>query len=435
MSTADIPTRTPSLRFSTRRDWAARQVIGYLMQQAVENPRCLSLAAGLVDEATLPVAETRQAFARLFAGEGRARTALQYGTTPGAESVRKVFLKNLARLEGRAVAELGISPDRLVLTTGSQQLLSIVGEVLIDPGDICIVGGPTYFVFLGTLHGLGAEIVSIPTDEHGLRMDLLDEALARIDDEGRLDRVKLIYLVDYYANPSGMSLSEERRREVVEIAHRWSRGHRIFILEDAAYRELRYDGPALPSVWSFDEEKETVILAQTFSKSFAPGLRTGFGVVPESLLKPVCDRKSNEDFGSSNFNQNLIAAVIEQGLYEPHVEMVCDAYRAKRDAMVAAAERYFADIPGASWLVPDGGLYVWMSLPESLDTSFEGPLFARATRIDQVMYVPGDLCFGGPPAERPRHHMRLSFGVQSPEGIDEGMRRLASAVRAVNGTP
>lgn len=431
MSTTDIPTRSPRLRFSTRRDWAARQVIGYLMQQAVENPRCLSLAAGLVDEATLPVEETRAALARLFGDERRARTALQYGTTPGADAVRKVFLQHLARLEGCPVEGLGIPDERMVITTGSQQLLSIVGEVLIDPGDICLVGGPTYFVFLGTLHGLGAEIISIPTDVDGMRMDLLEEELARIDDEGRLDRVKLIYLVDYYANPNGISLSEERRREVVSIARRWSREHRIFILEDAAYRELRYDGPVIPSVWSFDDEKDMVILAQTFSKSFSPGLRTGFGVLPEALLKPVCDRKSNEDFGSSNFNQNLIATVIDEGLYAPHVKQVCNAYRRKRDAMVAAAEQHFADIPGASWVNPDGGLYVWMSLPESIDTSFEGPLFTRATRVEEVMYVPGDLCFGGPPEERPRNHMRLSFGVLSIEGIEEGMRRLASAVRAV----
>ncbi|MEX0715983.1 MAG: PLP-dependent aminotransferase family protein [Planctomycetaceae bacterium] len=433
MSTADVSTPSPILRFSTRRDWAARQVIGYLMQQAVENPRCLSLAAGLVDEASLPIDETREAVARLFADPQKSRTALQYGTTPGAEAVRKVFLRHLARLEDRPLESLGVSADRMVLTTGSQQLLSIVGEVLLDPGDICIVGGPTYFVFLGTLHGLGAEIVTIPTDEHGMRMDLLEEELARIDDEGRLDRVKLIYLVDYYANPSGTSLSTERRREVVAIARRWSRAHRIFILEDAAYRELRYDGPALPSVWSFDDAKDTVILAQTFSKSFSPGLRTGFGVLPEPLLKPVCDRKSNEDFGSSNFNQNLIATVIDAGLYAPHVEQVCDAYRNKRDAMVAAAERHFADIPGASWITPQGGLYVWMTLPDSIDTSFEGPLFARATRIDEVMYVPGDLCFGGDPGDRPRNHMRLSFGVLAPEKIDEGMRRLANAVRTVSG--
>src|SRR5262249_55536523 len=156
----------------------------------------------------------------------------------------------------------------------------------------------------------------------------------------------LIYVVSWYENPSGVSLSAERRRAVVEIARRWSRKQRIFVLEDAAYRELRYDGPEFPSVWSCDAARDTVILAQTFSKSFAPGLRVGFGVVPRSLVGPICDRKGNEDFGSANFNQHLLASVFEQGLYAEHVEMLQRTYRGKRDAMLAAADRHFRSLPG-----------------------------------------------------------------------------------------
>src|SRR5690606_7945280 len=181
--------------------------------------------------------------------------------------------------------------------------------------------------------------------------------------EGRLDRVKLIYLVSYYDNPSGRCLAAERRGPILEIARKWSREHRILILEDAAYRELRYDGEVLPSVWSHDEARDTVIYTQTFSKSFSPGLRVGFGVVPAELVKPLCDRKGNEDFGSAHLNQHLLATVLESGLYARHVEEVCAAYTIKRDAMLAAADRYFADIDGASWVHPHGGLYVWMSLP------------------------------------------------------------------------
>lgn len=421
----------PSPRFSQWRWWASRQAIGYLMQQAVENRDVISLAAGLVDPATLPIEETRTALEGLLADHSRARDALQYGTTAGSERLRGLLLDHLARLEGCPLSQLEIGFDRLVLTTGSQQFLSLVSEVLLDPDDICLVAAPTYFVFLGVLEGLGARAVSVSADEHGMQMDPLEAELARLEADGDLDRVKLIYLVSYYENPSGASLSADRRQRVVDIAHRWSKRHRIYVLEDAAYRELRYDGPHLHSVWSHD--RENVILAQTFSKSFSPGLRVGFGVCPQELLGPVCDRKGNEDFGSANFNQHLLAAVMEQGLYGKHVEHLRQSYRAKRDCMLRAADEHFAGIPGVSWVRAHGGLYVWMSLPATVDTGFESDLFARAVRNEHVMYVPGELFFAGEPAQRARNHMRLSFGVQSLEGIELGMQRLAAAVRHVLG--
>jgi 2-aminoadipate transaminase len=263
-----------------------------------------------------------------------------------------------------------------------------------------------------------------------MRPQALEETLARLDAAGKLDCVKLIYLVSYYENPSGLSLADDRRTAILEIARKWSKAHRILILEDAAYRELRYDGPVLPSVWSYDTDRDTVLYTQTFSKSFAPGIRIGFSIVPRELVRPLCDRKGNEDFGSANFNQHLLATVMEIGLYAPHVEQVRAAYRQKRDAMLAAADHYFADLPDVHWVHPHGGLYVWMSLPERIETGFTSELFQSATQTYGVMYVPGELCYGQPRSECPRHQMRLSFGVQSPAGIDDGMRRLAAAVRA-----
>jgi 2-aminoadipate transaminase len=272
--------------------------------------------------------------------------------------------------------------------------------------------------------------VPILADEDGMRIDLLEQELERIEAAGELSKVKLIYAVSYYENPSGVSLSVERRRELVRLAERWSREHKIFVLEDAAYRELCYDGPDRPSIWSFDPTHETVILAQTFSKSFSPGLRVGYGVLPEALVRPISDRKGNEDFGSANFNQHLLAAVLESGLYQPHVEQVRASYRLKRDRMLAAAEKHFADLPGVSWVRPEGGLYVWMTLPEQIETGLDSRLFQRAAKVDGVMYVPGELCYAGTLAQRRRNQMRLSFGVESPDQIEEGMRRLSNAVRA-----
>ena len=433
MSTEIVPPVVAALplRLSQRWHFAREQAIGFLMQQGLENPDVISLAAGFVDFASLPVAETRAAAERLLADQRSAQLALQYGTTPGAELVRNSVLRHFARLEERTPVELGIEPSQLILTTGSQQLLSIVCEVLLDPGDICLVAGPTYFVFVGNLNGVGAEAISIAADENGLRTDELEQVLQRLDGEGRLDRVKLIYAVSYYDNPSGTSLSPQRRREIVEIARRWSRGQRILVLEDAAYRELRYDGPLLESIWSHDASRQYVIYTQTYSKSFSPGLRVGFGVVPQDLVQPLCDRKGNEDFGSANFNQRLIATVLESGMYEQHVAEVCAAYRIKRDAMLAAADEFFSSIPGVTWVHPHGGLYVWMSLPPSIETGFRSRLFEVAVKEEGVMYVPGELCYAGAPEAVPRNQMRLSYGVQSPDGIREGMRRLAAAVCTV----
>ncbi len=421
----------PSARLSQRWQWGSKQPISFLMEQAVKNPSVISLAAGLVDQTTLPDSEVRSACAALLADEAQARQALQYGTTQGAERLRKQLVRHLAELEGCLPDQLGIAPDQLILTTGSQQLLSLVGEILLDPGDVALVAAPTYFAYLGTLNGLGARSVPIATDADGMCPEALEAALQKLDSAGELQRVKFIYVVSYYENPTGISVSAERRKAIVGIARRWSRTQRIFVLEDAAYRELRYDGPALPSVWSFDDDRRTVILAQTFSKSFSPGLRVGYGVLPRELVAPLCDRKGNEDFGSANFNQHLLATIFERELYGSHVELLRTTYREKRDAMLAAADRYFGKFAGVEWVHPHGGLYVWMTLPGSIATSFESPLFRRATAVDRVMYVPGEVCYAGPLESRPRNQMRLSFGTQTIAGIDEGMRRLANAVEAV----
>jgi len=417
--------------FSQRRQWAGNQSIGFLIQQSVENVDVVSLAVGLVDQQSLPVEETRKAFEKLFGSDERARQALQYGTTPGAEPFREELRKHLARLENCEVEQLGIDVDQLMMTTGSQQLLSLVGEMLFDPGDLCLVAAPTYFVFLDVLSGLGVRTVPVKANQNGMCMDSLENELNRIDSEGELDRVKAIYIVSYYENPTGISLGAERRPQLIEIAQKWSRQHRIFVIEDAAYRELRYDGPALPSVWSYDKSKQTVILAQTFSKSYSPGLRVGFGVLPVDLVEAILNRKSNEDFGSSNFGQSLLCTVLHEGLYQPHVKHVCDSYRKKRDCMLTAAKRYFANLDGVEWVHPHGGLYVWMTLPENVETGFQSDLFQRATKIDKVMYVPGELCYPSDSPLKQTNQMRLSYGVQDEEGIALGMQRLAAAVRAV----
>ncbi len=421
--------------FSQRRPLAADQAISFLMQQGVEHSHVVPLAAGLVDPGSLPVSESLEAARSVLADDLRARQALQYGTTLGEQRLRQQLADYHNRLERTSVpaATRAATADEIVCTTGSQQLLALLADSLLDPGDICLVAAPTYFVFLGVLEGVGARAIALPADEHGMRMDALTTELQRLESVGELSRVKLIYVVSEFENPTGISLSLERRAELIAIAKRWSqrRGEQIYILEDAAYRELHYDTPALPSVWSFDAAGDTVIHAGTFSKSFSPGLRVGFGLMPRELRDAINDLKGNQDFGSANFNQHLLAELLASGRFEIHAEEVRSAYRTKRDVMLAAADEFFADLPGVSWVHPQGGLYVWMTLPQHVAAGFDSRLFRRAVDVEQVMYVPGELCFGGPRETRQRNHMRLSFGVQSPDGLREGMRRLSRAVRSV----
>ena len=430
-----MTTASPQLSptFSQRRRWAADQAISFLMQQGIERPHVLSLAAGFVDAASLPVTEAFEAARGILADDAKGKLALQYGTTLGNLRLRQQLAQYQNGLEQTASpsGQRTATPDEVVCTTGSQQLLALLADALLDPGDICLVAAPTYFVFLGVLEGVGARTIALPSDEHGMQMEGLNAELQRLEAVGELSRVKLIYVVSEFENPTGISLSLDRRRELVEIADRWSKQHRIFVLEDAAYRELHYDGPVIPSVWSFDRTGETVIHAGTFSKSFSPGLRVGFGLMPQCLRAAINDLKGNQDFGSANFNQYLVTDLLASGRFATHAEEVRAAYREKRNAMLSAADEFFHDLPGVSWVRPAGGLYVWMTLPPHVPTGFDSPLFRQAVDVEQVMYVPGELCFGGLPEQRPRNSMRLSFGVQSPEGIREGMRRLSNAVKAV----
>lgn len=407
------------------------QAISYLMQAAWSHPDCISLAAGYVDESTLPTQLVLEATQRILTPDAQGRSVLQYGTTPGVESLRSVVREHLATLEQNPkVRELSL--DRMMLTTGSQQMLCLLSQALFEPGDICLVAAPTYFVYLSVLEGVGADIVPVPTDHHGIEPQGLEATLQRLADEGKRGRIRLVYAVSYYDNPAGVSISADRRQELVEIVNRWSTSEEpLFLLEDAAYRELRYAGPPLPSLWSYDTSQQTVILTQTFSKTFSPGLRVGFSVLPESLVKPVNDLKGNEDFGSARLNQHILADVLQSGEYASHVNSVISGYTVKRDAMLSAADQYFSDLDGVTWERPDGGLYVWMTLPSEIETGFDSDLFRDATESTKVIYVPGELCYPTNWSDRPRNQMRLSFGVETPDQIQEGMRRLAEAVRHV----
>ncbi len=421
--------RLPGFGFSDKALRTQEQPISFLLAAAVSNPKLISLAAGLIDYDSLPLEAIDATAGEILRDVKAGRAALQYGTTPGLRELREVLLAHLCQLDGCRPADLSLTPDNVVVTGGSQQALYILSDLLINPGDIVIASAPTYYVYAGTLKSVGAEVLSVPMDEQGMRTDLLEGLLLDLEAKGQIERVKIIYEVTYYQNPSGLSLASDRREHLVGLARRFSRKHRILVIDDAAYREMRFDGPTWPSLKRFDPDNRHTAVCMTFSKSLSAGLKTGYVFLPQDLVDPFLQQKGNHDFGSCNFVQHVICRAMLSGVYQRHVEKVRQAYQLKRDATLAALEQYLGDLAGqVGWTRPNGGMYVWLSLPECIDTGREQFLFRRCVEKG-VLYVPGAYCYASAPV--PKNKIRLSYGVQDPESIREGVRRLAEAVREV----
>jgi 2-aminoadipate transaminase len=336
----------------------------------------------------------------------------------------------MLQADGCTAEELNVSVEQVLIMPGSNQLLFLLSDVLMDPGDIVICSAPSYFVYLGTLANLGVRAVGVETDDQGIIPEAIEEELLRRKAAGELGRVKAVYVTSYCDNPSGITLPLQRRTALVELAKRWSRESKLYIIEDVAYRELRYYGDDIPSLRRFDPEGDTVIQAGTFSKSFSPGIRVGWGVMPGALIDPLLAVKGNVDFGSPNFNQLLMSAVLELGLYDDHVRRVRGNYREKLDAVLQAADDFLKPINGIKWVRPKGGLYVWLRLPEHIDAGIEGPLFDKAVN-EGVLYVPGEYCYPEQRVAVQKNTIRLSFGIQCGASLRRGIESLARAIRQV----
>jgi len=309
-------------------------------------------------------------------------------------------------------------------------LLYMLSELLLDAGDIVITESPSYFVYHSVLAGNGTRVLTAPMDDDGMIIEELDGLLEKLDRAGELHRVKLIYTVDYFQNPTGLTLSRDRRKHLVEIVEKYADKQRILILEDAAYRELRYEGDELPSVKSFDPKNQHVIYAGTFSKPCAPGLKTGYALMPNELIEPMVRLKGNHDFGSNNLSQHIICKLLETGDYSRHVEYLRGVYRQKRDAMMQALDAEFGDWPGVYWTRPKGGMFVWLTLPGDIETSADGD-FVKAALKEGVLYIPGEFGHVSESGDVPKNEARLSFGDATPKQIHEGVQRLRRAADSV----
>jgi 2-aminoadipate transaminase len=308
-------------------------------------------------------------------------------------------------------------------------MLYMITEALCDPGDIVLVEDPSYFVYLGILqsHGIRARGVRMETD--GVDLARLEEVLTALKRSGELRRVKLLYLVSYYQNPTGRTTSYAKKSGALKLLRQFeaAAGHPIYLLEDAAYRELRFGGDGVASALTIKGHSERVIYAGTYSKPFATGARVGFGLIPEPVLTTVLRIKGNHDFGSSNLLQQLLARALASGVYEAHLAVLRKRYAHKARLMREALQQHFP--AKVEWQEPAGGMYFWARLPQRLKSGSGSKVFQKALAND-VLYVPGELCYADDPTRRkPNHEMRLSFGGATEVNMRKGIARLGAVLQ------
>jgi 2-aminoadipate transaminase len=409
--------------FSALAKRSSEPPISWLMKLKLERPDLISLAVGFTDDDTLPVEEVAALTRKLLSKPKTARATLQYGTTAGLPQLRHEILRRWQWQDRITNHQSPITSDDVIVTTGSQQLLYLVSEVLCDPGDIVIVEDPTYFVYLGIVEAMGIRAVGFDSISY-LKSKLEDLKRRRL-----LPRLKMLYLVTYCQNPTGRTWSLEMKREALAIVKHYERvaGHPIYIVEDAAYRDLRFEGdPAVAGFKSLDPHNERVVYANTLTKPFATGFRLGYGILPPLLMRAVARSKGNHDFGSSNFLQAILARALAEGVYDRHLPKIAAGYRRKRDVMMVALAAAFAN--SARYDIPHGGMYVWVELDQRVKTGVKSRLFKRALDAG-VLYVPGEMCYCKDPSRPiPQNCMRLSFGAPTIQQIQKGIRLLANAL-------
>jgi 2-aminoadipate transaminase len=402
--------------------------ISWLMHKALSRPKLISLAAGFTDNSTLPVEISRKLLNDILRSSKTGQPALQYGVTAGAENLRQLTAKHLQKLDGGH--DRAHSPEHVIITGGSQQLLYMTLEALCDEGDIVLVEDPTYFVFLSILQSRDIKARGVKLERDGVDLVHLEYVLERLKKSGDLHRVKALYLVTYFQNPTGATTSLAKKSAALKLLKKYERaaGHSIYLLEDAAYRELRFDhGADVPTALTLPGAKDRVIYTGTYSKPYAPGTRVGFGILPEPLFTTVERIKGNHDFGTANLLQQLVARALATGLYDRHVAKVQNNYARKARVMKSAlAEHFPASVE--IW-ESGGGLYFWARLPKGISAGMKSCVFQTALKND-VLYVPGELCYADDPSRaKPDNEMRISFGSANEENIRKGIARLGKVLK------
>jgi 2-aminoadipate transaminase len=398
--------RTRGMRSSAMRE----------MMALTERPEVISLAGGLPDTSTFPP----ELYAKLMAQVAADSTAraLQYGPTEGMGVAMECIVQVMAE-EGTAVGT-----DEMIVTTGGQQVIDLVCKALIDPGDVIVAEAPTYPGAVPTFGAYQADVVQIEMDADGMPIDALQAVLERLQSENR--RPKFIYTIPNFQNPGGVTMSLERRRRLVQIA----RERELLVLEDNPYGLLRYEGQALPTLYSLDAanadrdgKSDFVIYLGTFSKILSPGIRLGWAVAPRPVLEKLNLGKQGADLCSSPVTQLFVAAYFREHDWRGYLTELKTLYSRRRDTMLQALEEHFGD--RAQWTAPQGGLFIWATLHGDVDTT---NLLARA---QDVAFVPGRAAYMD--GIRGSSSMRLNFAGLPEETIREGIRRIGEIMGGETG--
>ncbi|WP_207456574.1 aminotransferase class I/II-fold pyridoxal phosphate-dependent enzyme [Azospirillum sp. SYSU D00513] len=373
-------------------------------------PEIISFAGGIPDPDFFPSAAVSRAYQRVFESNSGAGSALQYSISEGYAPLRDWISVYMGR------SGLAIGPEEAVITSGSQQALDFIGKLLIGPGDLVAVTAPTYLGALQAFSPYEPRYVNVPMDEDGPVLAAVEAALAQ--------KPKFLYLVPDFQNPNGITVSLERREALVAICAEAG----VPIVEDAAYAELRYEGESLPPIVALDAARNggkpaNVIYCGSFSKTLVPALRVGWIVAPAEVVNRIVLMKQAGDLHTSTINQIVVHDIASE-IFDSHVRRLRVQYKERRDAMIAALEEFAPQ--GVTWTKPEGGLFVWLELPEGIDGT---SLLARAVQEFNVAFVPGSAFF----ADRSgKNTIRLSFSATNPERIREGIRRLCELVTLVS---
>jgi 2-aminoadipate transaminase len=362
-------------------------------------PEVISLAGGLPAPEVFPIAEFRQAYDRVLTERGAA--ALQYSTSEGYGPLRELIAQRLRR------AGSNCTPSNILITNGSQQALDLLGKVLLDPGDKVLLEKPSYLGAIQAFDSYQASYALVPMDEDGMLVEGLDGLLGR-------EKIKLIYALPNFQNPSGRTMSLERRRKLVEAATR----HGVPIVEDDPYGELRFEGQDLPSLASLDEAGVVIGLG-TFSKLLAPGIRLAWMSIPDEAYEMFLLAKQPADLHTSTITQMAAYEVARDGFIDRHLELIRAVYRERRDVMLDALEAHFPTT--ARWTRPEGGMFVWAELPAEVDTR---DLLREAVE-EKVAFVPGQSFYADGTG---RNTMRLNFSNVTPDRLRVGIERLGRAI-------
>jgi len=365
-------------------------------------PEVVSLAGGMPYVSALPKELVQGALDRVLRDHGP--QAMQYGSGQGLPQLREQILQVMA-LEG-----IRASVDDLVVTTGSQHALELVTKLFVDPGDVVLAEAPSYVTALVVFRSFQADVQHVLTDEQGLVPEALRERIRALRAEGK--RIKFLYTVPSFGNPSGVTLPWGRRTEILEIC----RSEGILVLEDNPYGLLWFDRPAPHAMRSVEEDG--VVYLGTFSKTLAPGFRVGWALAPHAIREKLILANEAAILSPSSFSQYVINEYLSSTDWKAQIDTFRGVYRERRDAMLSALDDYLPDL---SWTHPDGGFYVWVTLPEHLDSK---AMLPRAVK-ELVAYTPGTAFYSNGDG---RSHMRLSFCYPTPEFIREGVRRLSAVV-------